>query len=383
MSPLSSFLRGVRVLDLSRYLPGPFATLLLADMGAEVLKIEPPSGDDLQSLGPRGPSGQPVFYEAVNAGKAVLRLDLKEPADKKVFLDLVADADVVVEGFRPGVMKRLGLDYGRLRAINPRLIYCAINGYGAKSPLAQAAGHDNNYLALAGVLHRNGIGDPIFFDPPVADTSGSLFATIAILGALQYRAHSGIGCDIDLGLADVVMPLQLLQIAGVGATGHVPGPETTYLNSGAAYYRVYRTRDGDHVVLGAVEPKFWRAFCEAADRPEWITRQAEPTPQKDLIGQVAAYFATLTLAECEARFAAADCCFSPILDLGEALDTPHFRDRGLVRRNAQGDLQALFPAMLDGAAPDSRAKLRRVSVDEARAAFAAEDIFLVKEAQGD
>jgi alpha-methylacyl-CoA racemase len=371
MSPLSSFLRGVRVLDLSRYLPGPFASLLLADMGAEVLKIEPPSGDDLQTLGPR-PQGRPVFYEAINAGKAVLKLDLKQPGSRNVLLELVSTADVLIEGFRPGVMQRLGLDYPRLTSVNPQLIYCAISGYGATGPMASAAGHDNNYLAFAGVLDRNGIGDPIFFDPPISDTTGSLFAVIAILGALQGRAISGRGCEIDLALADVAMPLQLLQLAGVGATGHAPGREETYLNSGAAYYRVYRTRGGDHIALGAVEPKFWRAFCAAADRPQWVARHAEPTPQKALIAEVAGYFASLTLSECIARFDAADCCFSPVLDLAEALDTPHLRQRRLVRRDDRGDVQALFPAIIDGGIPPIREKLRPVSAAEARAAFAAQ-----------
>jgi alpha-methylacyl-CoA racemase len=371
MSPLTSFLRGVKVLDLSRYIPGPLASLLLADMGADVVKIEPPSGDDLQGLGPRGPNGEHVFYESINAGKTVLQLDLKKGADKAVLLELVAAADVLIEGFRPGAMKRLGLDYTALETLNPRLIYCSISGYGATGPMALAAGHDNNYLALSGVLHRNGIGDPIFFDPPISDTSGSLFAIIAILGALQGRARSGRGCEIDLALADIAMPLQLMQVAGFGATGHVPGREETYLNSGAAYYRVYRTRDGRHIALGAVEPKFWRAFCEAAEHPEWTARQVEPTPQKDLIPMVAAYFASLTLADCVVRFAGVDCCVSPVLDLGEALDTPHVRHRGFVRRDSRGDIQALFPAIVDGAPPCVREKPRQVSADQARAAFAA------------
>jgi crotonobetainyl-CoA:carnitine CoA-transferase CaiB-like acyl-CoA transferase len=339
-------------------------------MGATVLKIEPPSGDDLQGLGPR-PGGRPVFYESVNAGKAVVSLDLKQPADKHLLLDLVVKADVLIEGFRPGAMKRLGLEYERLQAINPRLIYCSISGYGAKGPMALAAGHDNNYLALAGVLHRNGIGDPIFFDPPISDTTGSLFAVIAILAALQGRIQTGRGCEIDLALADVAMPLQLLQIAGIGATGHAPRQEETYLNNGAAYYRIYRTRDNRHVALGAVEPKFWRAFCEAARRPEWTARQSEPTPQKALIREVAAYFASLTLVECVARFEETDCCFSPVLDLAEAIETPHLRHRGLVQRDTQGDVQALFPAIVDGGAPVLREKLRRISPDEARAAFGA------------
>ena len=368
MSPLGSFMRGVRVLDLSRYVPGPLASLLLADMGAEVVKIEPPSGDDLMDLGPK-PDGRSVFYETINAGKNVLTLDLKVQASKDSFLELVATADVVIEGFRPGAMQRLGLDYARLQSINSRLIYCSINGYGASGPMALRAGHDNNFLALAGALHRNGIGEPIFFDPPISDTTGSLFAVIAISGALLRRSQTGKGCSIDLALADVVMPLQLLQVAGVGVTGAAPGREETYLNSGAAYYRIYRTRDDRHIALGAVEEKFWRAFCTAAERLDWISRQSDSIPQKDLIADLSAYFGTLTLTECIARFEPADCCVSPVLDLAEALESPYLRNRGLVRRDAGGDIQSLFPAVVDGAEPDLRKRIRRISVNEARAIF--------------
>jgi crotonobetainyl-CoA:carnitine CoA-transferase CaiB-like acyl-CoA transferase len=334
-------------------------------MGAEVLKIEPPAGDELQSVGPR-PDGRPVFYQAINAGKAVLTLDLKQPTDKSMLLELVATADVLIEGFRPGAMKRLGLDYDHLRTMNSRLIYCSISGYGARSPMALRAGHDCNYLALTGILARNGTDDPIVFDPPICDTAGALFALIAILGALQGRSRTGQGCVIDLALADVVMPLQLLQLAAVGATGHAPSREETYLNGGAAFYRVYRTRDEHHVALGAIEPKFWHAFCEAAGRYDWAARHSEPTPQKALIREVAAYFASLTLSECIGRFQGADCCFSPVLDLDEALRTPHLLHRGLVRRDSHGDVQALFPAVIDETTPFIRAKLRRISFDEAR-----------------
>jgi len=367
MPTLRSFLRGVRVLDLSRYLPGPFASLLLAHLGAKVLKIAPPSGDDLQTLGPR-PEGRPVFNDAINAGKAVLKLDLKKTGDKSVLPELVSTADVLIEGFRPRVMERLGLAYPVLKSLNPRLIYCAISGCGPKSPMARVAGHDNNYHALTGVLDRNGIGDPIFFDPPISDTTGSLFALIAILAALHGRVRSGEGCAIDLALADVSMPLQLLQLAGVGATGLAPRREETYLNSGAAYYRVYRTREGRHVALSAIEPKFWRPFCYAAE-PGWAVRQPEPTPQKGLIDEETA-FSALTLSECIARFEAVDCCFSPVLDPAEALKTPHLLHRKLVRRDGC-DVQALFPALLDGEVPPMRERLRSVSIDEARAAFAA------------
>lgn len=358
ISRLGRFAQGVKVLDLSAFLPGPLAGLLLADMGAEVLKIEPPSGDAMRQIGPRDGDGEPLFYGAVNAGKAVRRMDLKRPEVRAEFLRLVEGFDVLIEGFRPGVMRRLGLDYEVLRTVNPGLVYCSLSGHGASGPSALAAGHDANYLAASGVLHRNGREAPSFYDPPLADVSGSLFGVIAILGALRARDADGRGCEIDIGLADTPMPLQLFQIAEYGFDGTVPQRGATYLNGGAAYYQVYATRDGRHVVLGAVEPKFWAAFCHALDRPDWVPRQAEATPQTALIGDVAALIATMTLDECVARIGPADCCFGPILDLGEAIASPQHGARGLVREAPDGGLQALFPARVDGIPPASRPKLR-------------------------
>ncbi|HKM64084.1 MAG TPA: CoA transferase [Acidisphaera sp.] len=357
MSRLNSFLDGLRVVDVSAYLPGPLASLLLSDMGADVVKVEPPQGDGMRLLGPRDAAGKPLFHAALNAGKTVRHIDLKSPDGRAVFLDLLDTADVLIEGFRPGVMERLGLGYETLHARNPGLIFCSISGYGAAGPLAQAAGHDNNYLALAGVLHRNGV-PPRAFDPPFADMTSSLFAAIAILGAVHGRRQDGLGCHIDLAIGDVAMPLQLFEIAALGATGRVPQPEGTYLNGGAAYYRVYGTADGRHVALGAVEEKFWRSFCEAARRPDWINRQAEPIPQHALIAELTTFFATLTVGECERRFAEADCCLTPVLDLGEAVQTPHHRARGVVRPGPHGGLQALFPALVDGESPAVRADFR-------------------------
>jgi crotonobetainyl-CoA:carnitine CoA-transferase CaiB-like acyl-CoA transferase len=360
-SRFGQFLRGVKVLDLSSFLPGPLASLLLADMGAEVLKIEPPAGDAMRQLGPRGADGAPVFYEAVNAGKTVCRMDLKNPEALAELLHLVPEYDVLIEGFRPGVMARLGLAYETLREINPRLIYCSLSGYGATGPLVQAAGHDANYLAEAGVLHRNGGDDPVFFDPPLADVSGSLFGVIAILGALRGRDADGKGCAIDIGLADTPMPLQLFQVAAFGAVGDVPQRRDTYLNGGAAYYQVYRTRDARHIAVGAIEPKFWRTFCLAAGQPGWIARQGDPFPQTALIADVAAFIAGLTQTECRDRFSDANCCTSPVLDIGEALASPNTAGRGLVRRAPHGELQALFPGRIDGQPPDSRPAIRIAS----------------------
>jgi alpha-methylacyl-CoA racemase len=357
-SRLNAFLTGLKVVDFSCFLPGPLASLLLADMGAEVLKIEPPSGDEMQRIGPRNAADESIYYNAVNAGKQSRRMDLKRPPERLEALELIRAADVLIEGFRPGVMARLGLDYETLRQDNAGLIYCSLNGYGANGPMANAAGHDGNYLSLSGALHRNGVEKPMFFDPPVADTSGSLFAVIAILGALEERRRTGKGCQIDLALADVIMPLQLFPIAGFGADGVAPERSSNYLNGGVAYYQVYETQDGRHAMLGAIEPKFWRAFCLAAGRPEWVARQFESAPQRQLIAEVAELIGGLDLAACLARFESADCCFTPVLDLGEAIGSPHHSQRDLVRRGPDGALQALFPVLIDGLAPASRPPLK-------------------------
>lgn len=358
MARLNQFLKGIKVLDLSQYIPGPMASLMLADMGAEVLKIEPPGGDEMQRLGPRDAQDEPVFYKAINAGKSARRMDLKNRTAREAFVALSRDADVLIEGFRPGVMDRLGIGWDILRAINPGLIFCSISGFGDTSPLKTTAGHDGNYLAMAGVLHRNG-ASPMFFDPPIADTSGALYAAVAILGALHARRASGQGCRIDLALADVVMPLQLFQVADFGANGTVPGPRETYLNGGAAYYNVYVTADGRHVMLGSVEPKFWSAFCRAANREDWVARQTEPMPQYRLKADVQSYIGTLTIQQCVDRFGANDCMLSPVLDLGEAMRSEHVRARGLIASAPDGSLQALFPARIDGEAPSIRPPLQQ------------------------
>lgn len=357
-SPLASFLSGIRVIDLSQYIPGPMATLFLADMGAEVLKIEPPAGDEMQHLGPKDKDGKPVFYDALNAGKRVKRLNLKDDAGRDEFFRLVRDADVLVEGFRPGVVDRLGIGWAVLREINPRLIMCSLSGYGATSVLRDVTGHDANYLAELGVMDRNGETRPNYFDPPISDVGGTLFAAITILGALNGRTRTGRGCLIDLGVADTLMPMQLMHVAQYGKLGIVPSRQSAYLNGGVAAYQVYATSDGGHVMLGALEPKFWAAFCKAAGRPDFVERLDEAAPQHALRADVAHVFATLTLEQAMERFEQANCCFSVVRDLGEALTSQHVASRDLVRANAQGDLQALFPAWVDQRPPPSRPPLR-------------------------
>lgn len=353
MTHLADFLRGVRVVDLSRHLPGPFVTLLLADMGAQVSKIEPPAGDELRDLGPRTASGHSAYFEAVNAGKTTRRVDLKQPAGVAEVLAEVRDADVLIESFRPGVMARLDLDYEAVKAINPGLVYCSLNGFGATGPLSQVAAHDINYLALAGVLGYN----TSHFDPPIADYAAALFATVAIIGALHARVRSNLGCHIDVALADAAMALQHFQFAALGVTGIPPQPRQGLLNGGAACYQIYETFDHRRVSLGALEPKFWRAFCVAAHRLDWEARHHDPLPQVALATEVAAMFSALTLAQCNERFTAADCCYAPVLDLAEVIDSPHVRSRGVVRTTEDGETQVLFPVLVNGEPPATRPKL--------------------------
>ena len=357
-SRLGAFLAGVRVLDLSRHLPGPLAALLLADMGAEVIKIEAPGGDDQRRIGPRGPDGQSIFFHAVNASKTTRTIDLKSDIGRSTLRELVKTADVLIESFRPGVMMRLGVDYESLKTTNQGLIYCSLSGYGQTGPCAQVSGHDGNFLALSGIMHRNRQTKPYYYDPPIADCAASLFATIAILGALRSRERDDKGCHIDMSLADAPMAMQMFQLAHLGVSGVVPSAGKGYLNGGAAYYQVYETSDHRHVMLGAIERRFWVLFCTAAERLDWIDRQQEPEPQTDLILDVAAVLAGWTLKECEQRFGTVDCGLSPVLDLGEAVRHPHHRQRGMLALAPLTGFQALFPALIDGRVPQARSPIK-------------------------
>ena len=320
---------------------------MLADFGAEVIKIEPPAGDAMRQLGPRSPDGGALYHSVLNAQKSVLHLDLKSAAGLGRLHALLADCDVLIEGFRPGAMARLGLSHDDLKARYPQLIYCSISGYGATGPRALDAGHDGNFLAGSGIMARNGVDAPIFFDPPLADMSGGLHAAIAILAALHGRQATQQGTHIDLGLADSLMPLQLMQVAGWSIYRTETARQSTYLNGGAAYYQIYETADQRHIMVGAVEPKFWRNLCALAGHAEWIDRQEEPCPQTDLRLDVARYFQGLTLDEAIDRFGRSDCCVSAVHDMGEALTDPHLLARGLVQSGPQG-MQTAFPALFDG-----------------------------------
>lgn len=365
-SGIESFLQGISVVDLSRHLPGPLTTLLLADMGARIIKVEPPDGDDMRWITPAGPSGRSPAFDALNAGKTSLRIDLKTDAGRAELLELTDAADIVVESFRPGVLDRLGVGFASMRVRNRGLICCAMSGYGSTGEMARQPGHDINFLAMAGLLSYSGNAyAPTIPTPPLADFTASFVALSAILGALHRRARDGMGCEIDLAIADCVMVPQVMQLAELrdGATGPRRGAE--YNTGAAAYYNLYVTSDGGMVALGAMEERFWRSFCTAAGRDDWAARHNDPLPQTDLVAEVAAMFASMSRADAVARFGHAQCCFTPVNSLPEAVLEPQVAARSLVHTGEDGILQALFPVHVNNQPPKLRPPFREMPRDAA------------------
>src|SRR5260221_1251374 len=293
-------LSGIRVLDLTRLLPGPMATLHLADMGADVVKIEDTgAGDYAREMGPLH-EGASVFFRLANRNKRGMRLELKNPKGREVFLRLAKKADVVVEGFRPGVMARLGLGYDALAAVNPRLVYCSITGYGQDGPYADRAGHDINYIGYARV------GDPIRPEEApvvpkfqIADLlGGALTSVMGILAALIDARASGRGRHVDVAMTDAVFAHAIFPVLGFLEHGKTPGRGTGMLDAGLPFYNVYPTRDGRWMAVGALERKFWEALCDILGCPELkgkhIVYGEEARPVKE---RLAAAFASRTQRE--------------------------------------------------------------------------------------
>jgi alpha-methylacyl-CoA racemase len=348
---LAECLAGTRILDLTQYIPGPFATQWLSDLGAEVVKVEPPAGDPMRTMGPLDSDGTTVFYKLANRNKAVVTLDLKNADDNAAFARLVEKADVLLEAYRPGVMTRLGFGPEVLDRLNPKLIHCSLSGYGQTGPLAPAAGHDLTYIALTGGLFASGTAErPVMTFPPLADHAGAMMTMTAILAALVRRGATGKGAKLDVSLSEAA----LAWMPGILTGAHRFGEEKReagIINGGAGYYRIYRTGDGRFVALAALEEKFWRKFCDTVDRTEWIHRHAEPFPQNELISELDALFRTKTRDEWVALLAPADCCFEPVLAPDEVAGHPQWKHRELVQADVDGDrvVEVLLPVLLDGA----------------------------------
>ncbi len=321
-SPLSGALDGVRVLDLTRLLPGPFLTMVLADLGADVVKVEDPRlGDYLRAMPPQkhGIGGR---YAAVNRGKRSMTLDLKQAAARDAFLRMCERADVVVESFRPGVMERLGLGYEALRARNRGIILCSLTGFGQDGPYRDRAAHDVNYVGLTGVLALTGNrgGAPVLPGVQIADfAGGAMWGLSGILAALWQRdKHGGNGAHLDISMTEGVLAFLASELGNLWAGGSPVTRGVGILTGGAACYGLYRTADDRYLSLGALEPKFWEAFNRVIGRgssPQELL--LPPAEQERIRGEIQAILAKETLSTWRQRLQAADCCCEPVLELDE------------------------------------------------------------------
>jgi len=321
-------LAGIKVLDLTRLLPGPVATMHLADMGARVVKIEDTgAGDYARVL--KGAQ----FFRLVNRNKRGLRLNLKQALGREIFMRLARDADVIVEQFRPGVMDRLGVGYKAVNAINPRVVYCAITGYGHNGPYRNVAGHDINYTGYAGVGDQIGTREaPVVPNFQIADLlGGSLTSVMGILAALIDARSSGRGRFVDVAMADAVLAHAIAPLLAFLEQGHAPQRGSAMLGGGMPCYNIYRTSDGRYMAVGALEKKFWENLCDALSCPELKPHHYVYGDAARLVkARLAAAFATRTQAEWTEFFARLDACVSPILGIDEALANEQFRARGMV-----------------------------------------------------
>jgi crotonobetainyl-CoA:carnitine CoA-transferase CaiB-like acyl-CoA transferase len=344
-------LKGLRVLDLTRLLPGPVATLRLAEMGADVLKIEAPGAGDatrtmMQSSADRVAGRPGAFYRLVNRGKRETRLDLKSEGGRTVLMALAREADVLIESFRPGVMDKLGLGYDVLRVINPKLVYCAISGFGAEGPYARLAGHDLNYIGYAGVLDQLTASDgtPILPNFQIADLlGGALSAVNQILAALWAVARGGDGRFVDVSMAHCTFVNNVVAQVAIANDGTSPVAGSSLLNGGVPCYNLYRTLDGRWLAVAALELKFWETLCMAIDRPDWATRHwslgqaIAGSDAVQLIKDMTELIATRTLEDWGLLLVPLDCCVSPVLTAAEAAQHPLFNPAAL---QAWLDLQA-------------------------------------------
>ncbi len=352
---------------------------MLADMGASVLKVEPPAGDPLRRLDPatgqpipgEGNSGEKIrspYYDAINAGKTVVAIDLKSDDGKQAFGTLIRSADVLLESYRPGVLDRLGFDRKTLVSLNEGLVHCALSGYGQTGPKRLRSGHDINYIASTGAFSASGISErPVMTWPPPADYASAQQSVVAILGALLARSRpgpcQGKGAFLDISLAESMLAWQAwgMTAALAEVEGNSLRREENLLNGGAACYQFYTTKDRRFISLGALEVHFWANFCDAVDQPEWKGRQFDPLPQTVLINEVREIIAAYPLDHWETVLSQADCCYHAVLDYAEAARDRQVRERGMI------DGGVLFAARVDDAPPSPRAAVRDVDVQTALA----------------
>ena len=323
----ASPLAGIRILDLSRLLPGPYLTQLLADLGAEVIKIETPRLGDYARVAPPE-MGLGGMFEAVNRGKKSVAVNYRNPRGREIFLKLTATADVILEGFKPGSVKKWKIDYAAVRTVKPDIIYCSLSGYGQEGPYRERAGHDLNYLAVGGALTLNARADeaPVPYGLPAADLSGSMLAAIAILGALVGRGKTGRGMYLDMALLDGVLSWMMPLAGGAYFSGLGISAASHPLLGGLPCFNVYETADGKYLTLAIIEPTFWADFCQRVARPDLLSRQFDRT----IGGELAAIFRQKSRAEWLDLFADSEACVEAVNSFEEMLEHPQVRARGYV-----------------------------------------------------
>ena len=337
---MNKALAGYRVLDLSRLLPGPYCTMLLGDLGADVIKVEDvQTGDPSRWNQPRA-GDQSIRFRQLNRNKRSIAIDLKSTKGHEIFLKLAATADVLLEQFRPGVVDRLGVAYDAVSRINPGIVYCSLTGYGQTGPYRDRAGHDLNYVGLAGALGltADASGRPAIPGVQIADIAGGMIAAFAILAALLARQRSGRGQFIDVSMFDVVLSMLPVPAANEFA-GSPIGIGGRYILTGAyPFYNVYETADGAFMTLGALEPKFWQNFCRTAGREDLIPRQFDEGARRDeLFREVREIFRSRTRDEWVSIMKTADCCCEPVLSMTESFAHAQTLARSLILQVKQED----------------------------------------------
>ncbi|MEH7159111.1 CaiB/BaiF CoA transferase family protein [Neobacillus drentensis] len=340
-------LKGIKVIDFTNYLPGPFATLRLAELGAEIIKVESPEGDPARHTG-LSKQGDGLVFLANNRQKKSITLNLKEQAGLDTALKLITQADVVLESFRPGVMGKLGLGYEAVQKVKPDIVYCSISGYGQKGRLSGLGNHDLNYMALSGVLAqlKDKAGKPVHPSITVADYIGGYAANERILTGLVSRSLTGKGSYHSISITD-----QLVSLLG----NHVmveketkAGNGINVLNGSIVSYALYETKDGRFVSLGALEPKFWVTFCQANDRKEWIQAHYSSTDDSNPVFQeITALFKSKNFYEWIEFAQKVDCCMAPVLEIGELHTNPYFQEKKLIFASSWGDYQVKMHSDLE------------------------------------
>ena len=347
-------LQGILVLDFSTLLPGPLATSMLAEAGAEVIKIERPGGEEMRQFPPMW-EGESATFAMLNRGKQVVALDLKQDADREKLRPLLERADVIVEQFRPGVMARLGLGFDDVRKINPRIVYCSISGYGQSGPRAGEAGHDINYIGNTGLLalQPGPIDSPTVPPALIADIAGGTFpAVINILLALRARDQSGQGLHLDIAMTDAMFTFAWYALALGQASGRFPGAGELRLTGASPRYQLYPTKDGRLVACGALEQKFWDAFTRAiALPPDFADDSRDPQRTRRAVADI---IRSRTAEEWRPIFAKADCCVTIVAPLEEAIRDPHFQQRGLFGHLLESRVGGTMPALPLPVAPQFR-----------------------------